>query len=288
MRDIKIVLTVATTLTLVACGRLGFDSKNSATINNTAAGTCIDKTYNNFEQQIDCGGPNCMPCPKGLYASCKVLLDAAPISPSGTYQLDPDGEGILPAYSAYCEMIADGGGWTLALKASGTTNTFEYESDNWINTTTINESSAGLEQAEAKLASFSTIPAKSIRVGMTYNATTNWISSSVANDNGFSLQQIFESNTFYPTSAGRAAWVSLIAGSAVQMFCNQEGLNNDLSSAVRVRVGLLANDLDDCATPDMWGEAGSLMLHVVDLKQPSMAPQADAPPKTPTYQHLAI
>jgi hypothetical protein len=45
--------------------------------------------------------------------SCKALLSSSPASPSGIYSVDPDGAGPLPALPVYCDMVFDGGGWTL-------------------------------------------------------------------------------------------------------------------------------------------------------------------------------
>ena len=48
-----------------------------------------------------------------VYGSCQGILTATPGLPSGTYSIDPDGAGPNAPYDVYCDMISDGGGWTL-------------------------------------------------------------------------------------------------------------------------------------------------------------------------------
>lgn len=46
-------------------------------------------------------------------ASCKAILAASSNAQSGIYVIDPDGAGPVVEQPAYCDMVFDGGGWTL-------------------------------------------------------------------------------------------------------------------------------------------------------------------------------
>jgi hypothetical protein len=49
--------------------------------------------------------------------SCKAVKKANPAAPSGVFTIDPDDTGPQPATDVQCEMVRDGGGWTLGIKA---------------------------------------------------------------------------------------------------------------------------------------------------------------------------
>jgi len=200
-----------------------------------------------------CVGGACRP-----YASCAALHAAVATLPSGVYTINP---GSAP-FATYCEMVEDGGGWTLVLKIDGAKTTFAYDSPLWTNDETLNPTSTAIDTVEAKLASFSTMPFTSLRLGM-LDGTRRWIRLAVA---GVSLRAVF-SGPAITTTAGRAEWSKLLSNPKLQVYCSAEGLNRDFTSfttyAARARLGVFGNNEMDCASPDSYlgFGAGFVMPH---------------------------
>ena len=65
------------------------------------------------------------------------------------------------------------------------------------------------------------------------------------------MYSLIANGDYRKTHLGRNKWKWLISGSSLQYNCNKEGFNvyNEQS---RVRLGLIANNENDCETPDSF------------------------------------
>ena len=180
------------------------------------------------------------------FASCRALAAAYPLAASGVYTLDA-GTGT---FHAYCDLTGDGGGWTLALKADGSMTTFAYDASIWQDATILAPGSPDLDRVEAKLETFNAVPFTEMRVGLEAPIGSNTIQWLVLPIAASRLRDLFAAPTATPTALGRDAWKSLLGTSAsLQPNCNLEGI--DVSTAYQhVRIGIIANNELDCATPD--------------------------------------
>ena len=89
-----------------------------------------------------------------------------------------------------------------------------------------------------------------------------------------SLYSLIRDGNYRQTHLGRNKWKSLISGSSLQRYCNREGFNAYHEYA-RARLGLIANEQNDCGSPDSFiglgthrinqrNAAGNFAMHSAD------------------------
>ena len=151
------------------------------------------------------------------------------------------------AYSAACY-----GGLTLLAKLDGRLTTWAYNSALWTSINTYNDGgSVALDLTEVKTNAFNVMPITRLRVGMAPfdGSAPRWLDLPLGSTFS-SLQALIASGSPVATSAGRAAWKGLVGPAAsLQLYCNAEGINPSENGAV-ARIGLLANNENDCSSPD--------------------------------------
>eukprot|EP00794_Sanderia_malayensis_P010881 gene10881-12037_t len=185
---------------------------------------------------------------KKEYQSCKQIKEDKPDSSNGVYGLK-SGKHHCIMDNSQCGQ----GGWTLAMKIDGTKATFDVTSSYWESNTVYNVENSlnSFEDNEAKFPAFNTLGFTSICLGMKVNNVMRWLKISKS---ATSLLSIFQGGNYQQTTLGRAAWMGLISGSSLQSNCNREGFNvkRDGNMIMDARMGFIANQENDCASPDSY------------------------------------
>lgn len=186
----------------------------------------------------------CATC--GTFTSCHQLKSDQPTAPSGVYNINA-GSGM---FSAYCDQTGDGGGWTLAMKVDGRNQTFAYDKTIWEDASLLAPTSPGFDHTEAKLETFNIIGFTELRIGFEYPIDSGEIRYLIVPLAAAKMTELFAPNQQRLTMLGRDAWKGLIGPAAsLQLNCNMEGANINLNQ-MRVRLGIIGNEQEDCATPD--------------------------------------
>ena len=132
-------------------------------------------------------------------------------------------------------------------------NTFTYGSSYWKKNTTYNDNSdgrdGGLDNQEFKGSTYWRTSFNEICVGMKHEENLKAFSFS---HSASSLYSLIADGEYRQTNLGRNKWKWLISGSSLQDNCNKEGFNVYGAINRRVRLGLIANNQNDCKSPDSF------------------------------------
>lgn len=186
--------------------------------------------------------------------SCKQLMQSTAGAQTGVWWLDPDGPfGVWQPYAVWCDMVAEGGGWTLLLKVLAA-GELGYDSPLWTSITTLNPGHPRLDEQEGKFDSYWSVPHSELRIGMHVGNQVAWL---VLPLQATSLFHLIKDDKPLTTALPTAKWLGLLPGTKMQDGCQAQGLNIDpgkgktaLYNYARVRIGLVGNAESDCQTPD--------------------------------------
>ena len=190
----------------------------------------------------------------GHPADCATILADHPQATSGVYTIDPDGDSSTAPIQAHCDMVTEGGGWTLVLKADGDQNTFAYTAPLWTNQALYNADAPDFDTTEAKLDTFNSTPFTELLMRMQVPLTSGAVRSLRIGHVADSLYAVMSSNTYTPfnTPPTRDDWKALAGPSgSLQYNCNRQGFNVQPGYA-SIRIGYLGNNEDDCGSPDSY------------------------------------
>ncbi len=184
-------------------------------------------------------------------ASCQAIADANAKAPSGVYVLAGGADGT---WMSHCLFEAQGVGkvvgWTQVLRVDGQDATFAYDGKGWTETAPLGEGAPGPVGKSLRLPGYAALPMQAARVAFVEGGKTRWLSLPLP---GASLFAILTAKAAVATELGAPAWQSLLAKPALQPSCHKEGaLPNHDAGGQKVRLGILGNNENDCATPDSW------------------------------------
>jgi hypothetical protein len=152
-------------------------------------------------------------------------------------------------------MDVDGGGWTLALKIDSSSNRFAFSSDDWTSNSVINSGQVLLDEKQAKLSSFATVPVEEVLLGFALPGTASPADFTFlhlplpSSSSSSSLQSLFSTADDLEIVDGPPAseWIAIHPDIRILAGCRRVFVNSrPVTSDERLRLGLMASLGSDC------------------------------------------
>jgi hypothetical protein len=212
---------------------------------------------------IDAGG--------GDASDASTIEDAIPMpracselptgSTTGVYTIDPDGRGGELPIEAYCEMTADGGGWTLLAKVNPSSDVLGFHAVHWTAAAPTALGTNSLDVEDALLPSYWLLPVRTLRLVMNDDAGTRSLPMELDVTTPTTLRAAMEPSGSVRVVATLEEWTALAGVPAITgAMCVTSSvpvLSPAASPMVSVRIGITASDDASCAPTTFWAGLGA-------------------------------
>jgi len=169
-------------------------------------------------------------------------------STNGSYYIDPTGQEISDKFPTYCDITVNGGGWTLMMKANGSSATFNYDATYWTTSNTLNPDNTDITNStEAKYNSFNILSINEIRA--TWPQTGHTMLNTVSLTTPLTL---FQTTLDLGPTMTQFDYTNFPYQTGYQSY----GFNLICASAKSVRWGWMFNNETICSSNDVTAGIG--------------------------------
>lgn len=251
----------------------------------------------------------------GADEAMESCADLAATQPSGSYWINPASDDPADAFEAYCFWQGEGPAWTLMMKLDGRNDTFLYDAELWTNAEPLRPEARHIDRfTEFKAQGFDRLEISELLVGTALNPENHltaltfgrhmpyapwphlgrqrkWMAFQIEGDPDFfvngellpreplTLQRLLTEQEPRGHTMTREGWLGFMERPRLQEHCNTMGFNLELGGH-RLRLGIIANDQNDCNSPDTWVGLGGNHVDAWDYDRYGQNGSRDDHPNT--------